>query len=123
MPEGRNLKGQNLKSQKVTTHWRLCILSDPVVELLALHDEEVVPGFKDPALDGDGSGRVHVVSCHHPDGYAGILALLNGVGNLKKDEGVTSIAREEAERTSRSFGVVPESTGRGRFTEAINSDH
>lgn len=37
----------------------------------------------DATLDGDGPGRVDVVSCHHAHCDASTLTLLDGVRNLK----------------------------------------
>ena len=52
-------------------------ISDPLVELLALQHEKVVPGLDDPALGRDGPGRVDVVAGDHADRDTRALALLD----------------------------------------------
>lgn len=59
------------------------LVADPPVELFAVDAEEVFSGVDDATLDGDGPGRVDVVSCHHAHCDASTLTLLDGVRNLK----------------------------------------
>ena len=54
------------------------------IEFLALDDNEIVFGrIKDTTFDGNGTGSVGIVTCHHTNCDPGALALANGIGNLK----------------------------------------
>lgn len=57
-------------------------IPDPLIELLALENEEVVSRFEYAALDGDGARRVHIVSRHHADCDACLLTFPDGFGYL-----------------------------------------
>lgn len=61
------------------------LIADPPVELFSVDAEEVFTGVDDPTLDGDGPGRVDVVSRHHAHRDAGTLALQNGIRHLQQD--------------------------------------
>ena len=59
------------------------VIPYPLVELLALHAEEVVPGVQDSTFESDGAGCVDVVSGDHAHRDASALALLNGIWHLR----------------------------------------
>jgi len=60
------------------------VVSDLLVELFALHTQEVLPGQQDATLDGDGAGGVDVVSGHHAHSDAGTLALNDSIRYLEE---------------------------------------
>ena len=57
-------------------------IPDPLIELLALEDEEVVSRLVDAALHGYWASGVHVVASHHADCDASLLAFPDGFGYL-----------------------------------------
>lgn len=66
-------------------HWATylsLLVADPPVELLALKAQEVLPRVDDATLDGDGPGRVDVVTSDHADGDACPLALADSFWDL-----------------------------------------
>lgn len=54
------------------------VVSDLLVELLALQAQKVLPGQQDATLGCDGTGSVDVVSSNHTYSDACTLALRNG---------------------------------------------
>lgn len=58
------------------------LVADPPVELLALQAQEVLPRVDDATLDGDGPGRVDIVTGDHADCDACSLALADGFWDL-----------------------------------------
>ncbi len=66
------------------------LIPDPPVELLPVDAQEVFSGVDDATLDSDGSCRVDVVSCHHTHSDSSTLALQDGVGHLRAQEGINS---------------------------------
>lgn len=68
------------------THLPL-LVADPPVELFALQTQEVLPGMDDTTLDGDGPGRVDIVTSDHADGDTCPLALADGFWDLDRRVG------------------------------------
>lgn len=60
------------------------VVSDLLVELLALQTQEVLPGENYATLACDGAGGVDVVSGNHTYSDAGTLALRNSLGYLQE---------------------------------------
>lgn len=58
------------------------LVADSPVELLALQAQKVLPRMDDATLDGDGPGRVDIVTSDHADGDACPLALADGFWDL-----------------------------------------
>lgn len=60
------------------------VVSDLLVELLALHTQEVLPGENYATLACDGAGGVDVVSSNHTHSDAGTLAFSNSLRYLQE---------------------------------------
>lgn len=58
------------------------LVADPPVKLLALQAQKVLPRMDDATLDGDGPGRVDIVTGDHADCDARSLALADGFWDL-----------------------------------------
>ncbi len=57
-------------------------ISNLLIEVLPLQDEEVLPRFDDATLGGDGPGRVDIVPGHHAHCDPRPLALTNSFRHL-----------------------------------------
>lgn len=74
--------GRGPQGRRPSSHLAL-VVSDLLVELLALQTKEVFVGKDDATLGCDGTGGVNVVSGHHTHRDACTLALGDGFRDLQ----------------------------------------